>query len=187
MTRPPQTGDDWDDLAAAWTAPQTEMVADPALTRAVRRRARLGRANFLLEVGGSVAAGVIGVWAALRNGAPGVALAVVLFAGFALTMTLWARRGLPPEAADSPAGALRAAVAQARSGLRWARAGQAVGLAALLFVAVVAANQGVAVGDPLIVFAVVFVLAAVALHERHARRCRARLSRHAAALAELEG
>ncbi len=186
MTRPPQTGDDWDDLAEVWTAPRPGPAVDPDLARAVRRRARLGRLNFLFEALGAIAAGVIGVWASLRNGEPGVALAVVLFAGFALAMTLWARRGLPPEAADTPAAALRAAAGQARSGLRWARAGQAVGVAALLFVAVVAASHRVAPGDPVIVFALVFVLAAVALQERHARRCRARLRRHEAALSELE-
>lgn len=186
MTRPPQTGDDWDALAEVWTAPQPGPAVDPDLARAVRRRARLGRLNFLFEALGSIAAGLIGVWAALHNGEPGVAVAVVLFAGFALAMTLWARRGLPPEAADTPAAALRAAAGQARSGLRWARAGQAVGVAALLFVAAVAISQGVAVDDPVIVFALVFVLAAVALQERHARRCRVRLRRHAAALSELE-
>jgi len=185
MTRPPH--DDWTDLAEAWTTPGPEASPpDPALLRSVRRRARLGRINFHLEAWSAVAAGLVGGFVAWRQAAPLIGLAAVAFAGFALALTLWARRGLPADAASTPADALRAAAAQARSGLRWARAGQAVGLAALLFVAVVALARGVGAAAPFLAFATVFLLACFAFYERHARRSRARLRRHEAALAELE-
>lgn len=187
MTRPPSAGDDWRDLAEMWTAPTPgQSGPDPALLRAIRRRARLGRLNFLAEAWGSVLAGLVGAVVGWRQGSPALAIAVFAFAGFGLAMALWARRGLGPEAAETPAGALRVAAAQARSGLRWARAGQAVGLAALLFVGFVGATRAVVATAPALAFAAVFLVACFALYERHARRSRDRLRRHEAALAELE-
>ena len=180
--------DDWSDLAEVWTAPGEGPPTGPdlALVRAVRRRARLGRLTFLAESWGSALAGLIGCAVAWRQGSPALALAVLAFAGFGAAMALWARKGLGPEAAETPAEALRVAAAQARAGLRWARGGQAVGVAALLFVGFVGFSRGAPATSPLLTVAAAFLVVCFALYERHARRSRARLRRHEAALAELE-
>lgn len=113
--------------------------------------------------------------------------AALVFAAFALVATLWARRGGEPGLADTPAEALRAAAAQARSGLRWARAGQAVTAGALLFVIVVAVDAGGVPGGVWVYLAIGIVLALCgAFYERHARRARARAADHRAALEEME-
>lgn len=186
MTRPEVQPDDWNDLAEVWTAPQDgPEVTD--LVRGMRRRAWLARINFLVEAGGAVVAGLFGAWMALRHQEPVMGGAAVIFAAFALVAALWARRGAEPGLADTPAEALRAAVAQARSGLRWARAGQAVTAGALLFVVVVGLDAGAFPGGVWVYLAIGIVLAlCAAFYERHARRARARVADHRAALAEME-
>ena len=143
MTRPDaQPGakpDDWSDLSQVWTAPE---AASPAfipadLERQVRRRALLATVNFHIEAWGAVLAGAVSGWVAFRHDAPLLGSAGLVFAVFALVATVWARRGAVPGEAETPAAALAAAIRQARSGLRWARAGQAICVAALLFLAAV--------------------------------------------------
>ena len=187
MTRPDdQRPDDWSDLAEVWTAPQDgpDMID---LVARLRRRAWLARLNFLFEAWGAVLAGLFGVWMAWRHEEPVMGGAALVFAAFALVATLWARRGAEPGLADTPAEALRAAAAQARSGLRWARAGQAVTAGALLFVIVVAVDAGGVPGGVWVYLAIGVVLALCgAFYERHARRARARAAGHRAALEEME-
>lgn len=182
--------DDWTDLAEVWTtdAAPNDRAPDALgdLERRVRRRALLATLNFHLEAWGAVVAGALGGWVAVRHDAPVLGLAGVIFAVFALAATLWARRGAAPGEAETPAAALAAAVRQARSGLRWARAGQAICVAALLFTGMV----GLAAPNdhmPMIYLATFGFLGVMAIfYEHHARRCRARINRHAAALRELE-
>lgn len=181
MTRP---DDDWNALAAVWTAPDDA----PQLTAgSVRRRALLGRLNFHIELGGSLIAGAAGGWFAVRHGSPVLGVAAAAFAAFALAGTLWARRGAEPSAMDTPRAALEAALLQARSGLRWARAGQAICVAALLFLTVVAAAHPS--GGSLVIYLAsgVFLAVTAGFYERHARRSRRRMSRHATALRDLDG
>jgi hypothetical protein len=181
-----QRPDDWNDLAEVWTAPNGAAEPTADLVRRMRRRAWLARLNFQMEAVGAVAAGLIGGWVGFRNGELLMGAAACAFAAFAFVMTLWARRGAEPGEADTPAAALKAAIAQARSGLRWARAGQAVTVAALLFIVVVGLDGGIAGRAWLYVPAGVFLTACSVLYERHARRARERIARHEAALADLE-
>jgi len=190
MTRPDPSKDDWTDLAEVWTTPgdatepSTGAIVD--LERRVRRRARLATLNFHLEAWGAVLAGVLGAWVAFRHQAPELGLAGVAFAIFALVATVWARRDALPGDPGTPGQALAAAVRQARSGLRWARAGQAICVAALLFVIVVGRTAPNA-SLPLIYLAALGFLGGMAVfYERHARLCRRRIAGHQAALKELE-
>jgi len=188
--RPDARPDDWTDLAQVWTTADDTTGGAPDgagdLERRIRRRARLATLNFHLEAWGAVLAGGVGGWAALRHDAPWLGVAGAAFAVFALAATLWARRGARPGEAETPAAALTAALRQARSGLRWARAGQAICAAALLFIIAVGLNAPNA-HLPMISLAAFVFLAVMALfYERHARRCKGRIARHAAALEELQ-
>ncbi|GAA0634297.1 hypothetical protein [Brevundimonas lenta] len=178
--------DDWSDLAEVWTTPNGGVEPTAELVRGIRRRAWLARVNFQLEAWGAVLAGVAGGWIAFRHDEPLLGAAAFVFAVFALAVTLWARRGAEPGEADTPAAALRTAIGQARSGLRWARAGQATTVAALLFVVVVAVDEGIAGKAWLYVPAGMFLTACSILYERHTWRCRRRIADHEAALAELD-
>lgn len=185
MTRPEVQPDDWNDLAEVWTAPQDgpDMTAD--LVRSMRRRAGLARLNFLLEIGGCLFGCVIGAVFAVTGWAPIMGVAALTFSLFSLILTLWARRGAEPGLADSPAEALRAAIRQARSGQQWARAGQAITVAAGLFVTATAVEAGDHAA-PLYLPLALLLLGCLVFYERHARRATARMAGHAAALAELE-
>lgn len=186
MTRP----DDWSDLAEVWTAPQdaSQPTADTTagLVDAMRRRAWMARLNFHIEAWGAVVAGLAGGGFALRHHAPLVGGAALAFAAFALVATLWARRGAAPGEADTPRAALQAAIRQARSGVRWARAGQAISLAALVFIAVLGVARPTQEALPLYLGGGAFLAVCAAFYERHARRCLARIARHEAALADLD-
>ncbi len=186
MTRPDSGPDAWTDLADVWTTPEAAPEPTAPLERRVRRRALLATLNFHLEAWGAVLAGGLGGWVAWRHDAPILGLAGVAFALFSLAATLWARRGARTGGIETPGAALAAAIRQARSGLRWARAGQAICAAALLFILVVglsAPNDAL----PVIYTATFAFLSAMAVfYERHARLCKARIAGHQAALAELE-
>lgn len=181
--------DDWTDLAEVWTEPDAAAPTPDALRgleRQVRRRALLATVNFHAEIWGAVIAAALSGWVGLRHDAPFLGAAGVIFSLFALAATVWARRGAAAGVAETPAAALAAALRQARSGLRWARAGQAICGAALGFILIV----GLTYPDdhmPFIYTATFAFLSAMAIfYERHARRCKARIAGHAAALAELE-
>lgn len=180
------TPNDWTDLTEVWTRPAAGV--EPDLTaRFVRRRAWLSRLNFLGEAAGALVAGGMGLWAAVRHDAPFIGLAAVAFAVFGLAVTLWARPGAAPGDLATPRAALDAALQQARSGLRWARAGQAVSVAALVFLGVMAWHDDGPVSVPLYGGFLIFLALAAALYERHGRRARERMRTHAKALAELDG
>jgi hypothetical protein len=175
--------DDWTDLAEVWTAPEDA----PELTAAsVRRRAWLARLNFRFEAGGAVVAGLFGGGIALTQREPVLGVAALVFGAFALIATVWARRGVGPELTTTPGETLRAAVAQARSGLRWARAGQAITCAALLFVIAAVLDAGIATAAWLYGPVLLLLALCAVFYERHARRCRTRIARYEAALLELE-
>lgn len=188
MTRPDAKPDDWSDLSQVWTAPEaapsTGVPAD--LERSVRRRALLATVNFHLEVWGAVIAGALSGWVAFRHDAPLLGAAGVVFAVFALVATVWARRGAAPGEAETPAAALAAAIRQARSGLRWARAGQAICIAALGFVVVLGVAHPNAALPVISLIALVFLGGMAVFYERHARRCRRRIREHEATLKDLE-
>lgn len=186
MTPSPQApSDDWTDLSRAWAAGAED--APPlgrALIRALRRRDRLARLNFLFEIGGGL--GVIGVmgWALWRGVALPVALAALGFAVFALLMTLWARRGVPDLVTDTPEAVLRSALGQARTGYRWALAGVAICFAGAVFLILMPwlAQPAAAERGPILAGAGLFLAAWFVFYLRHAHRCRRRMAAHQAAL-----
>lgn len=184
MSRP----DDWSDLSQVWTTPEPAPSSDVAadLERSVRRRALLATVNFHLEAWGAVIAGAVSGWVAFRHDAPLLGSAGLVFAVFALIATLWARRGAVPGEAETPAAALAGAIRQARSGLRWARAGQAICVAALGFVVVLGVAHPSAALPMISLVALGFLGGMAVFYERHARRCRRRIAVHQAALEELE-
>lgn len=181
---------DWTDLAEVWTAPADPGGGDPGpepdLSRALRRRARLGALNFHIEAWGAVLAAAAGGWFAFRHDSPLIGVAAIAFSLFALIATLWARRGLGATDADTPREALSAALRQARTGLKWARAGQAISLAGVAFLAVMAVLRPAPEVAPVYLGGGVLMACAILFYERHARRSRARIARHEAALAELD-
>ncbi len=185
MTAP----DDWSDLAQAWTEePQRPPRPDADLIRAVRRRDRIARLNFVAELaGGAVVMGVV-IWAvAVRHMPWPPALAAGIFIAFALVITLWSRRGGSELLTDTPQAALRSALEQAARGRRWAWAGVAISVAGLIFVATIAllappeSDRRVA---PILIGAMV-LLGCIAGYGAHARRCRRRIAAHEAALRAL--
>ena len=187
MTRPEAQPDDWNDLAEVWTTPQDGPGVTADLADRMRRRAWLARLNFHLEAWGAVVAGLFGGWMAFRHAEPVLGGAALLFAAFALVATLWARRGAEPALTATPGETLQAAIAQARSGLRWARAGQAVTLAAGLFASVAALDAGAFPHGVWFYLAIAaFLVACAVFYERHARRAKARAAGHQAALEEME-
>lgn len=186
MTQPPN---DWSHLSDAWTDGAADAPPlDAAFIRRLRWRDRLARWNFIAEIaGGLVVVAIVG-WATAARGLPWPMLAAALgFAAFALAMTVWSRRGDPGLLLDTPEAALQSAIAQARSGLRWAWAGLAISLAAGLFLAVtLAVSPGGVGGSPgLLTVMLGFLLACVGFYLNHARRCRRRMAAHEQALAAL--
>ena len=176
--------DDWSELKTAWTAPAPEPPLDSGLIRSVRRRAWLGRLNFYAEVAACLFAAAAGGWIARQYGEWTVGVAALLFATFSLALSVWARTGAETVAAETPRQALEAALAQARSGLRWARAGYWVGAAAIVFVGVVGLEQRPPPG--LLLLMAVFLGACFILYARHARSARRRMEAHQAALDALD-
>lgn len=187
MTQP---SDDWSDLSRAWTdaasdTPQ-DLRADAALIRSVQRRDRLARLNFAFELlGGVLVLGVV-VWAAVVHDLPwSVNLAAAAFIVFGVALTVWSRRGDPGVLTGTPEAVLRSAVAQARTGERWAWAGVAMSVAAFAFLGITWGLTSAQDGVDLIRVFVVFLLACIAGYLVHARRCRRRRRAHEAALAAL--
>jgi hypothetical protein len=185
MTRPEH---DWSDLTDAWTgSPEPEPPVDAGLIRALRRRDRLAKINFLLEMAGG-AGGLVATGWAMRRGLPLPAVgAAVAFTVFALTMTLWSRRGDPRLLTDTPEAVLRSALGQARAGYRWALAGLAISLAAILFLVVLmTVRDPIGVQPGSVMVAGVFLALCIGFYLRHARQCRRRTRTYQAALEALD-
>lgn len=191
MSTPPSSGpsDDWSDLARTWTDPDAEQHAvDTAQIRALRRRDRLARLNFAAELLTTpVVLGMV-TWAVIARGLPWpAAAAAAIFALFATGVTLWTRRGDPGLLLDTPQTVVRSALAQARTGLRWAIGGVWTCAAGAVFIAgMTPFSGGRREAWPLIIGAVVFLAACLALYLSHARRCRRRIAVHEAALAAMQ-
>lgn len=186
MTNP---DDDWSELARAWIGTtDDEPRLNPGLLRGLRRRDRLARINFAAELAGGVAVlGAVG-WAVLGRDLPWQpAVAAIGFVAFALVMTLWSRRGDPGLLTETPEAVLRSAIGQARTGRRWAHAGVAISIAALVFLAVmVGMIQPDRGPQPTVLLASgLFLLACIGLYLRHAGRCRRRMAAYQAALEAL--
>ena len=186
MTKPPT--DDWSDLTRTWTdRPATPPRLDPNLFRAVRRRDLLARLNFAGEIaGGVVTVGVV-LWATLVRDLPwSLALTALGFVGFALAGTLWSRRGDPGLLTGTPEAVILSAIAQARTGYRWAWAGVATSLAAFVFVTILAGLSPVGSVTPrTLLMLAAFLLVCIGLYFAHARRCRQRMAVHTVTLQAL--
>ena len=188
MTR----SDDWSDLSQTWADPAADdpgaARADAALIRSVRRRDRLARLNFWAELAGGVMVIAVVVWVSIRTDLPWlVNVAAFAFVAFGMGLTLWSRRGDPGVLTETPEAVLRSAIAQARTGERWAAAGVATSIAAFAFLGVmqILVSHSQDALDVVPVFAV-FLLACIAAYIAHARRCRRRRRAHEAALAALK-
>lgn len=186
MTTPPN--DDWTDLTRTWTdRPVASPRLDPDMLRTVRRRDFMARLNFVGELaGGAATAGVV-LWATLARDLPWtLALAAMGFVGFALAATLWSRRGDPGLLTGTPEDVVLSAIAQARTGYRWAWAGVATSLAAFVFVTVLAglSPTGSVTLNTLLMLGG-FLLICIGLYVMHARRCRRRMAAHSATLQAL--
>ncbi|PLR28758.1 hypothetical protein SGCZBJ_00985 [Caulobacter zeae] len=193
MTTPhgPTNGseDDWTTLAKAWTDPAAaEPAIDPAQIRALRRRDRLARLNFAAEMAGVPLVLGLVAWAVVTRELPWpAAIACALFTLFAGAMTLWSRRGDPGLLLDTPQTVVSTALAQARTGLRWAQAGTWTCVAGAAFLAAMGSLSGRWRADwPLLAGGAVFLAACLMLYRGHARRCRRRIAAHEAALAALQ-
>lgn len=189
MTRPtPDARSEWADLNAVWTDPAGAPATDAvALARSVRRRADLARLNYVVEIVIGVGLmAMVGLLAFLDRVPSLVAAGGIAFAGFALALTVWARRGLGDQSLSTPEQALRLAQRQARTGLKWARAGLAITVAAAAFIVLVL-GDGENSAETLfgIVGAGLFLAGCALFYRRHARRCRDRLAAHERALAQL--
>ncbi|MFT4914027.1 MAG: hypothetical protein ACI9YM_002641 [Brevundimonas sp.] len=186
MTTPPN--DDWSDLTRTWTdATTTGPRLDPGLIRAVRHRDRLARLNFAAEIAGGGAVLAVVTWGMFARDLPwNIALVAIGFVGFALAVTLWSRRGDPGLLTGTPEAVLLSALAQARTGYRWAWAGVATSLAAFVFVTVLAAltPTGSVTPNTLLMLGA-FLLVCIGFYIAHARRCRRRMAAHTATLQAL--
>lgn len=192
MTLPPDAKpDDWSDLSRAWTDASTGDGdrLDSDLIRKLRRRDRLARLNFVGEIGGAVVVLAAVGWATLVRGLPWPhAATAVAFTGFAVAMTIWSRRGDPGLLTGTPEAVLRSAIGQARLGFRWAVAGVAISVAAMVFLVAMAllTPQAGALMTPMIGIGAVLLLICVVFYLRHASACRRRMADYAAALAALD-
>jgi hypothetical protein len=189
MTTPNGPEEDWADLAQAWTDPAAaEPAIDPAQIRALSRRDRLARLNFAAELAGVPLVLGLVAWAVVKRDLPWpAAVTCVAFTLFAGAMTLWSRRGDPGLLLDTPETVVRTALAQARTGLRWAQSGVLTCVAGAVFVG----SMGFFPGKwrtewPLMAGGIAFLGACLMLYLGHARRCRRRIAAHEAALAALE-
>lgn len=189
MTTPQDPKDDWEALAQAWTDPAAgEAAIDPAQIRALRRRDRLARLNFAAEMLSiPLVLGVV-AWAVVARDLPWpAALACVILTLFAGAMTLWSRRGHPGLLLDTPQTVVRTALAQARTGLRWAIGGAWTCAAGAVFLALMGGLSGNWRTEwSMLAGGVLFLAAMLALYINHARRCRRRIAGHEAALAALQ-
>ncbi|WP_339928947.1 hypothetical protein [uncultured Brevundimonas sp.] len=183
MTTP--QNDDWSDLTRTWTdRPATPPRLDPDMIRTVRRRDRLARLNFVGELAGGAATVGVVLWAMLIRDLPWtIALAAMGFVGFAVAGTLWSRRGDPGLLTGTTEDVLLSAIAQARTGYRWALAGMATSLAAGGFIAFLAwLSPGHTSGTWTMLILAAALLVCIGLYAGHARRCRRRMAVHAATL-----
>lgn len=186
MTMPPN--DDWSDLTRTWTdRPVTPPRLDPDLVRTVRRRDRLARLNFVGELAGGAATVGVVLWATLVRDLPWTfALTAMGFVGFALVATLWSRRGDPGVLTGTPEAVVLSAIAQARTGYRWAWAGVATSLAAFVFVTTLAGLSPTgSVTTRTMLMMAAFLLVCIGLYIAHARRCRRRMAAYTATLQAL--
>ena len=186
MTMPPT--DDWSDLTRTWTdRPVTPPRLDPDMVRTVRRRDRLARLNFVGELAGGAATVGVVLWATLVRDLPWTfAMTAMGFVSFALVATLWSRRGDPGLFTGTPEAVVLSAIAQARTGYRWAWAGVATSLAAIVFVTILAALSPTgSVTTRTMLMMAAFLLVCIGLYIAHARRCRRRMAAHTATLQAL--
>ncbi|MBX9615378.1 MAG: hypothetical protein K2X25_07255 [Caulobacteraceae bacterium] len=182
MTRPEN---DWTDLTEAWTgSSDPHPPLDAGLIRSLRRRDRLARINFVFEMAAGVFVLAAMGWVLWRGGPLPAVAAAGAFALFALAMTLWSRRGDPGLLTETPEAVLRSALGQARTGFRWAVAGIAISLAAMLFVTIMMLVLTPArVPSAAVLFGTgLALLVCIGFYLRHARRCRRRMAAHQAAL-----
>ena len=188
MTR----SDDWSDLSLTWADPATDEPgaarADIELIRSVRRRDLLARLNFASELLGGIMVIAVAVWASIRTDLPWpVNVAAFAFVAFGMGLTLWSRRGDPGVLTETPQAVLRSAIAQSRTGERWAAAGVATSIAAFAFLGVMQMLVPPSHGSlEVIPVFVVFLLACIFAYIAHARRCLRRRRAHEVALAALE-
>lgn len=180
--------DDWSDLSQAWTDPAPDEAeaarADAAFIRSLRRRDRLARINYVLELLGGVAVVGVVTWVALRTPLPWPVLAAAYgFVVLGVGLTVWSRRGDPGVLTGTPEAVLRSAVAQARTGERWAWAGLVISLAASAFLFLMSRfdPSGPETRGLYPAFSV-FLLLCIGGYLIHARRCRQRRRAHEAAL-----
>lgn len=184
----PSPQDDWSDLSQAWTEAGTEPGIDTrALSHAVRRRDLIARLNFYAEAGGAVIAAGLFAWLAADGRLPWPPASVAMgFCAFALVLTLWARRAAPPVIDDTPAGAVRVALQQARAGERWGWSGLAITATAVLSLVVMFA---LGLGSDRVILAMMIggvALGAFAVgYGVHIHRCRRRIASHRRRLAEM--
>lgn len=191
MTQPPdaKAPDDWSDLSRAWTENSGDDQPGDDLIRQLRRRDRLARLNFAGEIGGAVVVLAAIGWAMVFRGLPWPpAAAAVGFAGFAVAMTVWSRRGDSGLLTETPHAVLQSTIGQAQIGFRWALSGVAISLAAMIFLVAIAlmTPQAGRLMTPMIGLGAVLLSTCVAFYLRHARACRRRMADHAAALAALD-
>lgn len=191
--------DDWTALARAWTsagdADESSGEAPASLeslARRLRRRDRLARLNFLVEVAVCLGAAVVAVGMIARGGPGDLALGVgaLLFSGFAMALAVWARAGARRPQTGTPAEALASALAQARSGLRWAWGGLVITGAAAVFLGLVVwvalRLDNAADAGPISAIGLVLLAAFGLFHLLRIRRCRRRIQAWRAALDELD-
>src|SRR5690606_22312252 len=180
--------DDWTELSQAWTAPADGDAARTGLARQVRRRALLGRLNFLGEMAACLAAAGVGGWLLVAGGRSeaAIAAAALLFGLFAAAMTLWARGAQGATSVETPQDALRTAIRQAEAGRRWSQGGIAVTLAAAIFVGVTLGSMPNRANALIAVGVAVFVLGCLGFYLRHQGRCARRIATHRQALEALD-
>lgn len=188
MTRPDE---DWSDLTQAWTEPTPNEAegsrADAAFIRALRRRDLLARINYGLELLGGVAVVGVVTWVAVRTPLPWPVLAAAYgFVVLGVGLTVWSRRGDPGVLTGTPEEVLRSALAQARTGERWAWAGLVISLAASAFLFLMSRfdPSGPETRGLYPAFSVLLLLC-IGGYLIHARRCRQRRRAHAATLLAL--
>lgn len=183
--------EDWSDLSQAWTEPVPEDAeaarAHAAFIRSLRRRDLFARINYGLELLGGVA--VVGVvsWVALRTPLPWpVIVGAYGFVALGVGVTVWSRRGDPGILTGTPEEVLRSAVAQARTGERWAWAGLVISLAASAFLFLMSrfAPSGPETRGVYPIFSV-FLLLCVGGYVVHGWRSRKRRRAHEATLRAL--
>ncbi|HUD40797.1 MAG TPA: hypothetical protein VMR06_02250 [Dokdonella sp.] len=174
----------WRDLAQDWTAPRDDDDAEAPSLAEVRRRARLQTAVFGAELTVCAAAAAVLAWRAVHGAAWLPTLTGAAFTAFALLAAIWAWRTRDAGSADSVRDALRIAIAQTRTWLRWIVAGYAICAGALLHLAVMLGDAAPP-APPIAAAAAAFVLATLIALAAAQRRQRRRLSNLRALQADL--